>query len=837
MVDDVLKYLPSTPPSPDEPYQRPQVPRVAGAPIVEKLKTFWRMSERAFRKHYDTFATVYGMMAHETDLRSTTLTDVTRIIYGGNRPDNTISNADIYAVHRALGSNYTGFRFVHQVYREVQLVQIRPKREVRLVRMVQEWFREYQESVVAHVDEHGDSHDVPSLGGRSELPMHRFLVMARQVIEASRRKRPLQSTGFIGPDMSSPSDELPSRAVDDMDGSYPTPFAVETGVRFTETDKTILSYLDAMAIRNSIHRTDDLVSLAFMIVRATGMYGGMVIATPTVATMLQEMGVYPPWVNKSAKFDLLALPLKGSDQPEPGDIHKAGPSVLAENGLTDSMQGRRKDWKRLTAYCIDSANALELDDGISIEREPGSNAVSWVHVHVAHPTAFIPPTHRLAQAAATQSMTVYTPEKVYPLLPRHITQAGLSLAPDSPAVTISAKLDHSGTILETKLTPSIVRKVVSITPSTVDEVLGVPELGDRIVITAGPEFASRARTCVQSTKALTKSQKADLKALATMAEKLRLKRVAGGADWFPGVRAEIAVFATQDLIATDLSQLDRPCLWAGDPSIQFSVPRYPPDYVPSQKIGAHATVTEVMILAGQVVSHWCAERGIPVLYRGSRFVSEDGRPKAANKTTLVESFYSVTPSPHEAMGLDMYTRATSPLRRFEDMIQHWQVDVALRHELETGRKWGSPSTAGQLPFSQLALKKHLPRLQYRTRLFAALDTRSQRHWVCQLLFRAMMQGARNMPETLECYVIKELDPSLSLGPLGILKLFTLSVEFDLPDTMRSSDLKLYDEWEVKISSVNVYRGIITVTPLRRLRRAEEVSPMEFRKMDLMKSKS
>ena len=52
---------------------------------------------------------------------------------------------------------------------------------------------------------------------------------------------------------------------------------------------------------------------------------------------------------------------------------------------------------------------------------------------------------------------------------------------------------------------------------------------------------------------------------------------------------------------------------------------------------------------------------------------------------LGRTVLSTEPLKHRVLGMDHYCKVTSPLRRYGDMILHWQIEAALREEARTGR--------------------------------------------------------------------------------------------------------------------------------------------------------
>src|SRR5205085_11309617 len=84
-------------------------------------------------------------------------------------------------------------------------------------------------------------------------------------------------------------------------------------------------------------------------------------------------------------------------------------------------------------------------------------------------------------------------------------------------------------------------------------------------------------------------------------------------------------------------------------------------------------VAEAMILANSTWGGWLAECGVPGIYRSQ-----------ASLATGVKVRMGVKPAPHAGMGVAQYTWATSPLRRYVDLVNQWQIIACARHGRTAG---------------------------------------------------------------------------------------------------------------------------------------------------------
>jgi len=79
-------------------------------------------------------------------------------------------------------------------------------------------------------------------------------------------------------------------------------------------------------------------------------------------------------------------------------------------------------------------------------------------------------------------------------------------------------------------------------------------------------------------------------------------------------------------------------------------------------------VAEAMILANSHWGGWLASLGVPGIYRSQ-----------ASLLPGVKVRMGTRPLPHAGMGVAQYTWATSPLRRYVDLVNQWQIVACARH--------------------------------------------------------------------------------------------------------------------------------------------------------------
>jgi exoribonuclease-2 len=107
---------------------------------------------------------------------------------------------------------------------------------------------------------------------------------------------------------------------------------------------------------------------------------------------------------------------------------------------------------------------------------------------------------------------------------------------------------------------------------------------------------------------------------------------------------------------------------------------------PLPELASRNMVTEAMLMAGSQAALWCRERNIPIPYAvqettdngngesgGADESSNDYVTQFNKRKGMKRSRTTLECSPHSGLGLQAYTRVTSPLRRYPDLIASRQI--------------------------------------------------------------------------------------------------------------------------------------------------------------------
>ena len=816
------------------------VPRELGGPLNEQMIKFQRRADATYRRFSAALDNAHDAVADESAVRFVTLSEIADAVFGEDLPGEKRSPSDMYALHKVLVRDGSGFFVEPNNHRRSELFEVRPKEEVRQFKRVEAWFRQYHEAQLAErnrqtIDSagvrHAESEDL-SRSGRStpalknsDLPMARFLDVARRLIVSSRRMRTptKMSTALstsVGPGVNGNANQ-PVRMVD-------------TGVVFSDTDRVIIRFIQAWSGTNRIRANSRSSSLSSLILRASGMYQGYDLDQASGYLFLQEIGVYTPWENRFILGDRFHLANPSRFGQSSAQLNRAGEADDFE-GLEDGMADLRRDLGDTAVYCIDRRGSSDVEDGVSIERVPGPVESYWLHTHIAHPTAFIDPSHPIAVRARRQIVSMYLPEGVYPMLPGDWVDRRLRLAPGGLVLTFSVRVDADGAILEERIAPGRLRKVIHVDPNSLNKHVAVGTnwlaRDDKLKILVGAERPWIEGLDLRNFEELEPQQQDDLRQLLSLCKMLQRRRAPPEKTNYSYLMRNIHVFRGDEAaMEMDRRDGDRGLFWAGDPGIRLATWRWEslgPGAMGVER--AHQLLAELMVVASQTAARFCHARGIPAPFRGSVGRNLESTEQTPENHRFLSS-YSAEAVRHDTMNVDMYVRTTSPLRRFSDMITHWQIDAALRHEAgaSSSSSPSSSSLAAVVPFSRADIESTNRWLELRSKFLTEVGTRSQQHWLCQLLIRAVFLQEAILPPVLPCFIVETNNFRGSV--VGCLKDIQMLCRVELVPGLTTPTVARYDEFEVEIVRIDAYACVIEVRPVRLVRRAEEQSELDLWRM-------
>jgi exoribonuclease-2 len=281
------------------------------------------------------------------------------------------------------------------------------------------------------------------------------------------------------------------------------------------------------------------------------------------------------------------------------------------------------------AFSVDDSATTEIDDALSVQGL-GSGTVVF-GIHIAAPGLAITPESALDKVARERLSTVYMPGWKLTMLPDAVVQAyTLTAGQDCPAVSLYLSLDETTlAVLGSQTRLERVRIVTNLRHDQLDGVI------------------TEASLTGQATAAY--DHAAELAFAFRLARHLKAQREV--------VRGKPESFNRPDYSFRLEGASGEP---AGDERVLIGtrVRGAPLDLI----------VAEAMILANCTWGAWLAECGVPGIYRSQAALAPGVKVRMGTR-----------PAPHAGMGVAQYTWASSPLRRYVDLVNQWQIIACARH--------------------------------------------------------------------------------------------------------------------------------------------------------------
>ncbi|KAJ8900750.1 hypothetical protein NDN08_000051 [Rhodosorus marinus] len=359
--------------------------------------------------------------------------------------------------------------------------------------------------------------------------------------------------------------------------------------------------------------------------------------------------------------------------------------------FVDVDKKRRRDLTHLACYGIDTSDAVEVDDAISIEHgsEPGEPPTLWVHI--ADPTRWLDTTDQLTREALRRSCSVYLPTEDIPMFPMPIVESMFSLLAKetTEALSIGFQVNEDGRIDEDY---EICTSLVSTQKITYDDVDALLESADGDQ--AWKDFHDLEVACRQR-----RAWRTGQGAFTVELENPKL-RVEG----FNGENPKVSI---------EISRMD---------TLAWNI------------------VEEMMLAAGEVAGRFCKKNRIPVAFRSQLPPKEPQQSEDAEANSIPEgcaksvallrlmrpSEIDVRPARHSGIGLDLYSQVTSPIRRATDLLAHFQIKAFLRGD--------------KVPFSTANMENYLMDITQAVKQIRGIENRTKRYWTLERLRQDEMEG-------------------------------------------------------------------------------------------------
>jgi exoribonuclease-2 len=304
------------------------------------------------------------------------------------------------------------------------------------------------------------------------------------------------------------------------------------------------------------------------------------------------------------------------------EIQKAAHRLVASY-QGHSSDGMRKDLTSLAVMTIDGQATLDFDDALSVEKIGDQYSLGIHIVDVGH---FVHKGDIIDQEALIRGSSIYMPDQKISMLPACLAEGLCSLKAGEirPAISTMVNLSPLLEIIDYEIIPSLIKVERQLTYYDVNQAA---------------------------------DQDPDILILREIAEKFRHQRLDAGA-------VQITVPEINVWLADDQS---------------ITVNRI------NRESPGRMLIAEIMIMANWLMARYLAENQMPAVFRSQpapreRLYKGDGGTMYQNwmqRRFLSRFVLGSQPEKHSGLGLNAYVTATSPIRKYFDLLTQRQIRAVL----------------------------------------------------------------------------------------------------------------------------------------------------------------
>lgn len=335
----------------------------------------------------------------------------------------------------------------------------------------------------------------------------------------------------------------------------------------------------------------------------------------SIVDILIAAGIWAP--DENVDLHRFEIPTEFSDAARE---YEAGlrrePSARFEVGAPrQDLTGRR-------AITIDGEATLDFDDALTIEPKEDHFRLD---VHIADVAEVVRRDSAVDRDARERGTSIYMPDQKIPMIPPGLAEGLCSLKAGEirPTITTSIRIRKDGTILGHEIFPSCIKVTDQLTYTSVNEMV---------------------------------DDQPDIAALTRIARAFRDRRLDDGAMHIALPEVNLWFDDNNELVFNRVAREGT----------------------------SRMLVAELMIMANWLMARFLSERRLPAVFRSQPapkerlFQGEKGSlfQNWMQRKLLNRFILSPEPEPHAGLGLDRYLTATSPIRRYFDLVTQRQVRSA-----------------------------------------------------------------------------------------------------------------------------------------------------------------
>lgn len=344
-----------------------------------------------------------------------------------------------------------------------------------------------------------------------------------------------------------------------------------------------------------------------------------------------------------------------------------------EAGITEEEIARREDYRAVTTFTIDPADAKDFDDALSIRKLKNGH---WeAGVHIADVSHYVLPNTPIDEEAYKRATSIYLVDRTIPMLPEKLCNDLCSLRQDEDKLTYSTifEMDDDANVLKSRIVKSVIRSNRRFNY----------EEAQQIIETGQGDFAP------------------EVLALDRLAKQLRARRFAEGAITFE--RNEVKFILDEKTgkpidvffkVAKDSNKLVEEFMLLANRTVaetigmaKNKISKKPKTFV--YRVHDKPSDDRLMTLAGMasrfghkmpaVGNPRTISQGINKLIKDVHDRPEENLISMMAIRSMAKAVYTTQNIGHYGLAFDYYTHFTSPIRRYPDTMVHRLLDRYLNH--------------------------------------------------------------------------------------------------------------------------------------------------------------
>ncbi len=296
---------------------------------------------------------------------------------------------------------------------------------------------------------------------------------------------------------------------------------------------------------------------------------------------------------------------------------------ISTEGLSFSDDPLRRDLTHVPLITIDGQSTMDFDDAISLETTDTGYTLG---IHIIDVDAYIKKDDPIDLAARERASSIYMPDDKLPMLPQGLSEDMCSLKEGQtrPGISTIVKMNRFFEIQEYEIVPSIIK----------------------------------VHTQMSYTEANLLNGKNDpITTLYKMATFLREKRLKAGAIQITLPEVNVWIEENNEI---GYAKIDREN--------------------PSRML-----ISELMILANSLMAEFLANHKMPAVFRSQaqpkqrlfKGIETSLSLNFMQRKQLSRAVIGTDPETHSGLGVKAYTTATSPIRRYPDLLTQRQIKALL----------------------------------------------------------------------------------------------------------------------------------------------------------------